>query len=106
MQRCGAPAPDAKLAGVHASGMDTDVADSSIIGCTVRTSKRLTQWKLAAMADCAASGKMQNGANGLQVALSLGMQPGNLRWKERTGSSTRSASGASRRVGSLTNGLP
>lgn len=102
VQRCSALNRDAASADAATRSSDDGVTDG--IGGAVRTSARLTQWKRAAMADCAAADKLQYGANNLQVL--LGLQPVQLTSKQRTGGVTRSASGASRRIGSLTNGLP
>ena len=104
VQRCSAAPSNAASADASARFSDDGAADGDGAGGKHRAAARLTQWKAAAMADCTATEKLQFGAKTLQVLLAL--QPVNLTSRERIGGMTRSASGASRRIGSLTNGLP
>ena len=102
MQQCSA---SVQLAATNGAAASNGVAADGSVVHTLRTSARLTLWKRAAMADCAAAERAQTDANGVQAAVMLGLRPGHLSTKQRTENSTRAASAASRRIGSLTNGL-
>ena len=104
MLRCTAPTSGAASADASAVSREYAAASNDSVGSTLRTSTRLNQWKRAALADCAAAERLHTGANSLQALVAL--QPVHLTSKERTGGVTRSANGAARRIGSLTNGLP
>ena len=104
VQRCSASAMVAASAGASAVSRENAGAHKDSTGGTLRTSARLNQWKRAAIVDCVAAERLHIGADNFQSLLDV--QPVHLTSKERTGGGTRSTTGASRRIGSLTNGLP